>query len=48
MPSIDTNDLDNLITDLETRITDTELAEGAAANTVGICTIIVCSVIAVC
>ncbi|MEU9337851.1 hypothetical protein AB0D49_32585 [Streptomyces sp. NPDC048290] len=47
MPSIDINDLDNLITDLETRITDTELAE-AAPNTIGICTIVVCSIIGVC
>ncbi|MFJ4689510.1 hypothetical protein [Streptomyces sp. NPDC088789] len=47
MPSIDANELDNLITDLETRITDTELAE-AAPNTVGICTLVVCSVIGIC
>ncbi|MFJ6662166.1 hypothetical protein ACIQNG_38350 [Streptomyces sp. NPDC091377] len=47
MPSIDASELDNLITDLETRITDTELAE-ASASTVGICTILVCSVIGIC
>ncbi|MFE4665486.1 hypothetical protein ACFRI7_06130 [Streptomyces sp. NPDC056716] len=47
MPSIDTNELDNLITDLETRISDTELAE-TAPSTIGVCTLVICSIIGVC
>ncbi|MFE7135847.1 hypothetical protein ACFVIM_33855 [Streptomyces sp. NPDC057638] len=47
MPSIEMNELDNLITDLETRITDTELP-AAGADTIGVCTLLLCSILGIC
>ena len=48
MPAtIEATDLDALIEDLDTRITETDLAEGGgdSSGCSGVCTIVVCTVI---
>ncbi|MEU9317931.1 MULTISPECIES: hypothetical protein [unclassified Streptomyces] len=53
MPTMELTDLDNLIAELDERITGTELPAvtdslGNTAACSGVCTVLICSVIGVC